>query len=52
MHQVQVFVPCNGMPRAVASLVTGEVCAFAAHDGQLTIRIPKLELFEAIKISR
>lgn len=50
MSDLTVTVPCATAPRSVASLVTGEPSAAEFAGGHLTVRVPRLELFEAIKI--
>lgn len=50
MTDLVVVVPCEAAPRSVTSLVTGEPCNTIYSDGRLTVRVPRLELFEAIKI--
>lgn len=48
----EVSIPYDGSPSEVRSLVTGQSCDYRLQDGTLTVRIPSLELFEAVKISR
>lgn len=50
MSDLTVVVPCEAAPRSVTSLVTGTSPETAYADGRLTVRIPRLELFDAIKI--
>jgi hypothetical protein len=50
MTDLTVVVPCPAAPRSVTSLVTGRSCETQFADRRLTVRVPRLELFEAIKI--
>ncbi|MEX1029147.1 MAG: alpha-amylase family protein [Paenibacillaceae bacterium] len=50
LSDMEVSIPCTHEPSAVRGLVTGKDYSFKVQDGALTIQIPKLELFEAIKI--
>ncbi len=50
MQDVEVSVAYPQQPRAVRSLVTGEEVAQRWQDGRLTLRVPRLELFEALRI--
>ena len=50
MSDLTVVVPCAAAPHSVSSLVTGAACETDYADGRLTVRVPRLELFEAIKI--
>jgi len=50
MSDVQVQVPCPRRPRSVRSLVRGAPCEHTWRDGRLTMRVEKLELFEAIVV--
>jgi hypothetical protein len=50
MADVAVTVPYDGEPTSVRGLVSGADLDFDVADGKLTVRVPKLELFEAIAI--
>jgi len=50
MVDLAVTVPCAAAPQSVTSLVTGQPCEATFADGHLTVSVPRLELFEAIKI--
>jgi hypothetical protein len=52
MTDIQVCLEHTGTPRSITSLVTGEEHGSVADDQTLTINVPRLELFEAIKIVR
>ncbi len=47
---LSVEIGCGSAPRSVRSLVTGAVADYGWAGGRLTIKVPKLELFEAFKI--
>ncbi|WP_274651295.1 beta-galactosidase trimerization domain-containing protein [Paenibacillus humicola] len=53
MSDLEVSIPYDKTqpPQSVRSLVTGKDCEFTADSGTLTVKIPSLKLFEAIKIS-
>jgi hypothetical protein len=46
------LLPNDGEPSAVISLASGRECPWSWSGGQLTIRVPELRLFEALKIAR
>jgi hypothetical protein len=50
MRDLEVVIPFGGKPSAVTGLVGGAELGWQASDGELTIRVPELELFEAIRI--
>jgi hypothetical protein len=50
MHDLEVIVPYPHAPQRVRGLVSGEALAHAWDNGQLTLRVPRLESFEAIRI--
>ncbi|MFO7697785.1 MAG: beta-galactosidase trimerization domain-containing protein [Anaerolineae bacterium] len=50
MHDLEVELPCSSAPIGAASLVTGESITIAYADGVATLMIPRLEMFEAIKV--
>jgi hypothetical protein len=50
MHDVRAVIPAPSQPSSVASLVTGEAVPAAFADGKLSLTVPQLELFEALKI--
>ncbi len=52
MHGVEVTIPYQGEPSRVAGLVAERELAWRAEDGLLTMHVPELELFEAIRIAR
>ena len=45
-------MPYDGEPTAVIGLASGRECPWSWGGGQLTIRVPELRLFEALKIAR
>ena len=51
MRQLKVAIPCDGAPTEVRSLVTGAELAWQLSEDQLTIAVPELHRFEAIKIT-
>lgn len=51
MPDVTVSVPYKSEPRTVESLVREEACDYSWQDGVLTVRVPRLGLFEAIRIA-
>jgi len=51
MLDVEVRVPYEGGPTSVRSLVTGKACEFCVEGDMLMVRVPRLDLFEAIKIT-
>ncbi|MDF2958664.1 MAG: hypothetical protein K0S39_399 [Paenibacillus sp.] len=51
VSDLEVKLPADKAPQTVKSLVTGKTCPFDFNDGQLTVKLDKLGLFEAIKIS-
>lgn len=52
MTDVEVVIPYEGKPSSVRGLVSGRPLSYTPWEGKLTIRVPRLELFEAIKIIR
>jgi hypothetical protein len=50
MRDVEVIVPFAGEPSRVSGLVAERDLEWRAADGRLTIQVPELELFEAIRI--
>jgi len=52
MHDLVVVVPYEGEPEEVTALVAGQPLEWRASDGHLTVGLPRLDLFEAIRISR
>jgi hypothetical protein len=52
MHGVEVTIPYEGEPSGVTGLVAGRELAWRAEDGLLTVHVPELELFEAVRIAR
>ncbi len=50
MHDLAVTMPCERAPVRATCLVTGESCACEHRDGLLTLAIPRLDMFEAIKL--
>jgi hypothetical protein len=50
MKDVKIIIEYEGIPSNVTSLVTGESLAYQIEANRLSISIPSLELFEAIKI--
>ncbi|NHN29013.1 beta-galactosidase trimerization domain-containing protein [Paenibacillus agricola] len=51
ISDLEVKLPYDKAPQAVKSLVTGEDHEYQYTEGQLTVKLNQLELFEAIKIS-
>ena len=51
MHGVSVEIPYESEPRSVVSLVTGKTSPFTYQQGTLCLTVPKLDLFEAIRIN-
>jgi hypothetical protein len=52
MHDVEVVVPLDEEPVVVVGLVSGRTFDRSSTGDRLAIRIPRLELFEAIRIER
>jgi hypothetical protein len=52
MRDVEVVIPFAGEPADVTGLVAGRTLDRHATDGRLTILVPELDLFEAIRIER
>ena len=50
MRDVEVVVPFAREPAHVTGLVAGQELEWRSADGRLTIEVPELELFEAIRI--
>jgi len=50
MHDVLVEIPCTAEPSQVTSLVTGKAIPSQFVDGALSMRVPRLELLEALQI--
>jgi hypothetical protein len=50
MCDVEVVIPSNGEPTEVRSLVSGAELAWQLSDGHLTIAVPELHRFEAIRV--
>ncbi len=50
MRDVEVVIPSDGEPTQVRSLVSGAELAWQLNEGQLTIAVPELQRFEAIRI--
>lgn len=50
MRDLEIVVPCRRRPESVRSLVWGKPRRFEWEDNLLTVHVPRLELFEAIKI--
>jgi len=50
MVDLEVTIPCAAAPASVYSLRQGEACDFDWVGGALTVRVARLELFEAIAI--
>jgi len=54
LSDLEVKLPAGTVPQAVtsvASLVTGKEYSYELNDGQLTVKLDKLSLFDAIRIS-
>ncbi len=52
MHDLEVTIPYVGEPSGVTGLVAGREFTWRAADGLLTVHVPELSLFEAIRIAR
>jgi hypothetical protein len=52
MRDAEVTIPYAGEPTGVTGLVAGRALTWRAWDGLLTVHIPELSLFEAIRIAR
>jgi hypothetical protein len=50
MHDLAVIVPYPQRPKRVLGLVSGEEYAYAWADGRLTVQVPRLEKFEAVRV--
>jgi hypothetical protein len=50
MNGVRVELPASRPVRAVMALRSGQTCAFSQHGQAFTLHVPRLELFEAVKI--
>jgi hypothetical protein len=50
MRDVEVIVPFAQEPSRVSGLVAGRDPEWRTADGRLTIQVPELELFEAIRV--
>lgn len=50
MVDLEVIVPCPDRPVSVKSLVKNQAWDYAWQEGQLTIQVGKLDLFEAMEI--
>ncbi|MFH1086668.1 MAG: alpha-amylase family protein, partial [Chloroflexota bacterium] len=51
MRDLVVSLPMPAAPNSAVSLVTGEAVPFTHEGGRLTLRVPTLELMQAIKIT-
>jgi hypothetical protein len=51
MADLNVVVPMNQTPKTVRGLVCGQDLAFDVTDGKMTVRVPRLDLFEAIVVT-
>jgi hypothetical protein len=51
MSDLVVEVPHAGTVSSVTGLVSGRPCDYALADGLLSLRVPRLELFEAVRIT-
>lgn len=51
MHDLEVVLPIAGEPGLVTALVAGEDLQWHSERGRLTVTVPRLELFEAIRIT-
>jgi len=50
MHEVTVTLPDAPQPRAVRSLASDQPCPYTWQEGQLTLQVGRLGLFEALEI--
>jgi hypothetical protein len=50
MTNIEVAIPSPQQPKTLTSLVWGRSYNYTWQDGHLTVQIPRLELFDAIKI--
>jgi hypothetical protein len=51
MRDVEVVVPFEGEPAGVKALVGG-ACSWSASPGGIVVRVPELNLFEAVTFDR
>ncbi len=51
MRDLDVTIPFEGEPAEVVGLVSGVDCSWSSSRGRLTIRVPHLGLFEAVRIT-
>ncbi len=51
MSDLDAAGPCGTEPRALESLVTGERYIHKWQSGTLMVHVPRLELFDAIKVT-
>jgi hypothetical protein len=51
MHDVEVVLPYEGEPIDVTALVEGRPIEWHASDGHLTVRVPEVHLFEAVRVA-
>jgi Hypothetical glycosyl hydrolase 6/Beta-galactosidase trimerisation domain len=52
IRDLEVVVPNWTEPTAVTGLVGGRPCVWSESEGRLSIRVPELDLFEALRIER
>jgi hypothetical protein len=52
MRDLEVVIPYRGQPSSVAGLVGGDDLEWRAANGTLTIGVPELGLFEAVRIAQ
>jgi Hypothetical glycosyl hydrolase 6/Beta-galactosidase trimerisation domain len=50
IRDLEVVVPLETEPATVTGLVAGRPCAWSASEGRLSIRVPELGLFQALRI--
>ena len=50
IRDLEVVVPFGTEPAKVTGLVGGRPCTWSASEGRLSIRVPELGLFEALRI--
>jgi hypothetical protein len=50
MTGIEVGVPCAQQPKSIHALRFGQELAYSWANGQLTVRVPRLELFEVLQV--
>jgi hypothetical protein len=52
MRDLEITIPFDGEPSAITCLVSGRRCEWSSRADRLTVQVPELGTFEAVKISR